>query len=161
MSVFARIVLWLWVISAGILLGGALYEGRVILPLWAGAPPESVMAWPYGTVQVSFFGVATPVYAVLSLGMLVASLWMSGRMRTFALVAGASGVVIGVWTFLFFVPILQQTQATRGAGLGPDEITRLTNQFVNWNYLRYAVLVTGWLAGLKALSVSGPPERMS
>lgn len=152
MKMITRIVLWLWVIFAGILIGGAIYETLVIMPLWGGSPPESVQNWPHGIVQIRFFGWATPVYGVLSVLLLLLSLRPSTNARMWTLIAGASGLIVGVWTFLFFVPILQATEATRGAGLSGEEITRLVNQFRNWNFLRMAILIGGWLAGLKAFS---------
>ncbi|MEO6334585.1 MAG: anthrone oxygenase family protein, partial [Pyrinomonadaceae bacterium] len=77
---------------------------------------------------------------------------MPARVRKFAIVAGALVVVVVVWTFFFFIPILQQTQATGGAGLSGEEITRLTNQFLTWNYLRQVLLIGSWISGLKAFS---------
>jgi hypothetical protein len=59
-----------------------------------------------------------------------------------------------VATFFFFIPILQKTQVTQGAGLSGEEITRLVNQFKTWNWGRWAVLIGGWIAGLRALSLS-------
>ena len=156
MAMITRIILWLWVIFAGLLIGGAIYETLVILPLWGGAPPESVKSWPYGIVQVKFFGWVTPAFGGLSLLMLVFSSKISAAARKWALAAGAAGVIVVIWTFLFFVPILQITQANRGAGLSGEEITTLVNQWANWNYLRMALLVFAWLAGLKAFSSSGP-----
>ena len=45
---------------------------------------------------------------------------------------------------------------TRGAGLSGDEITRLVRQFRAWNWARWAVMIGGWVAGLRALSLSSP-----
>ncbi len=161
MTKFTRMVLWVWVIVAGILLGGAIYESLVLLPLWAGNPPTSVVEWKHGAPQGRFFAVITPVYGLCSLALLVLAFRMPQRVRKFALSAGAVGVLIVVWTFLFFIPILQQTQATGGAGLSGDEITRLTNQFVSWNYLRLILLIGSWIAGLRAFSVSGEEGKLA
>ena len=152
MAMITRIILWLWVIFAGLLLGGAIYETLVILPLWGGSPPESVMQWPYGLVQFKFFGWVTPCYGVLSLLLIVFGSRASANIRKWALLAGASGAIVVIWTFLFFVPILQVTEANRGAGLSGEEITRLVTQWSNWNFLRMAILLGGWLSGLKAFS---------
>lgn len=155
MSKITRVVLWIWVVTTGILIGGAIYEGIVLLPLWANSPPDSVRAWQLGVPQVRFFGFVTPFYGVCSLALLILSFRMPSGVKKLALAAGASGVVVVIWTFLFFVPILQQTQATGGTGMSSDEIVTLTNRFVSWNYLRYVVIITGWLAGLLAFSRSG------
>jgi hypothetical protein len=154
MSMITRIILWLWVMFAGLLFGGAIYETLVILPLWGGSPPESVMQWPHGVVQISFFGWVTPCYGALSLLLLALSFRAAPNMRKWALVAGLSGVVVLVWTFLYFVPILQMTEANRGVGLTGEEITRLVSQWRSWNFLRMAILFGGWISGLKAFSSS-------
>lgn len=158
MKQFSKIVLWVWVIVAGVLIGGSIYEGVVLLPLWAGSPPESVAAWNYGVPQVRFFAVMTPFYGVLSLALLIAAFWMPGHISKSAMIAGALGLIVVVWTFFFFVPILQQTQATGGAGLSRDDVIQLTNSFVTWNYLRYILLLTGWFVGLRAFNLSGRPH---
>ena len=151
-----RATLWLFVLSLTILMGGGIFEHTVLTPLWAGSPPESVTGWPYGVVQGKFFRVASPLYGLFSLALIIGSWWMPRRQRKWAMAAGLSGVMVVLSTALFFIPILQKTQATRGAGLSGEEITRLTNQFVTWNWGRYALMITGWAAALRALSL--PPS---
>lgn len=153
-----QIPLWLFVLSAGILLGGSIFEGVVLTPLWAGSLPESVTQWQYGSIQSRFFMVATPLYGLFSLALIIASWWMPQPQRRWALVAGLSGIVVIVATSLFFLPILQKTQATRGAGLSGEEITRLVNQFKTWHWGRWALIVVSWVAGLRALSLSSSGE---
>ena len=155
------IVLWLWVLAVTILMGGGIFEHLVLTPLWAGSPPDSVTSWPYGVVQAKFFGVVSPLCFLLSLALIIASWWMPRQQRKWALVAGISMLVLGVTTFSFFVPILQKTQATRGAGLSGEEITRLVNQFTTWNWARWILSIGGWAAGWRALSLyaSGESRR--
>jgi len=153
-----RATLWLFVLSLTILTGGGIFEHVVLTPLWAGSPPESVTGWPYGAIQGKFFRVASPLYYLFSLALIIGSWWMPRRQRGWALVAGLSGVMVMLTTAFFFIPILQKTQATRGAGLSGDEITRLVNQFVTWNWGRYALMIGGWAAALRALSLSSEGE---
>ena len=148
-------ILWLFILSAGIITGGSIFEGVVLTPLWSHALPDSVRQWPYGTIQSKFFAVVTPLYALLSLALLIASHWMAAQQRKWARVAGLCGLIVVIATFAFFVPILQKTQATQGAGLSGEEITRLVNQFKTWHWGRWALLIGSWLAGLRALSLSG------
>lgn len=151
---FPLIILWLWVLVVTLLMGGGIFEHLVLTPLWAGSPPDSVTSWPYGVVQARFFGVLTPLAFLLSLALSVASRWMPRQQRKWALIAGIAMIVLGVATVSFFVPILQKTQATRGAGLSGDEITRLVNQFKMWNWARWLVGISAWAAGWRALSLS-------
>lgn len=145
-----QIVLWLWILSVTILMGGGVFEHTVLTPLWAGSPPESVTQWQYGVIQARFFGVVSPLCYLISLALIILCWRMPPRQRTWALIAALSSIVIGVATFAFFIPILQKTQATRGAGLSGDEITMLVNQFKTWNWARWAVLIGGWIAGWRA-----------
>jgi hypothetical protein len=130
----------------------------VLTPLWAGSLPESVTQWQYGGIQGKFFMVATPLYSLFSLALVIVSWWMPQRQRKWALVAGLSGIIVMVSTFFFFIPILQKTQVTRGAGLSGEEITRLVKQFKTWHWGRWALLIGGWVAGLRALSLSTSGE---
>ena len=157
-SAITQVVLWLFVLSAGILTGGSIFEHTVLTPLWAGSPPESVTQWQYGTIQARFFRIASPTYGLFSLALVVVSWLMPRQQRKWALVAGLSGIIVVVWTILFFLPILGKTQATQGAGLSGEEITRLVNQFTGWNWGRWAVLIGGWVAGLRAFSLSSSGE---
>jgi hypothetical protein len=98
--------------------------------------------------------VATPLYGLLSLALTIVSWWMPPQQRKWAFVAGVSGIVVIAATSLFFLPILQKTQATQGAGLSGEEITRLVNQFKTWHWGRWALIIISWVAGLRALSLS-------
>ena len=151
MEKIAVIVLWLLVISCGILAGGSIYERVVLTPLWAGSPPQSVTAWPYGGVQAPFFMVATPTWALLSLVTFGLSFFMPAEVRPWARVAGVIGVAVMIWTAAYFIPRVMMTQANRGAGLSGEEITRYTVQFVQWGLLRTVLVLGGWLAALRAL----------
>ncbi|HLL99715.1 MAG TPA: DUF1772 domain-containing protein [Pyrinomonadaceae bacterium] len=153
-----RVILWLYLLSLTILIGGGIFEHVVLTPLWAGSPPESVTAWQHGVVQAKFFGIASPLYGFFSLALIIASFRMPSRQRKWALAAGICGIAVMLSTIFFFVPILSKTQATRGAGLSGEEITRLTNQFVNWNYGRYVLMIGGWIAALRAITLSSSGE---
>src|SRR5688572_5053125 len=89
-----QLFLWLFVISAGVVTGGSIYEMLVVWPLWAGSPPESVMLWKQGPIQGVFFARATPLYAFFALALALGSRWMPQRQRAWSLAAGISGVII-------------------------------------------------------------------
>ena len=132
-------------------MGGSIYETVVVNPLWAGAPPASVTAWPYGSIQRKFFMVATPGWALLALVTFALSFSMPGPARFWARAAGVIGVGVMIWTTVFFIPRVTKTEGNRGAGLTGEEITRFTLQFVHWGYLRTALAFGGWLAAIRAL----------
>jgi hypothetical protein len=96
---------------------------------------------------------------LISLVLVIASFWMPAPQRKWALVGGLSGIIALLSTLFFFLPILRQTQVTQGAGLSGEEITRLVNQFKMWSWARWAVLFGGWMAGLRAFSLSSSTEE--
>lgn len=153
------IILWLWIVTVTILLGGGIFEHLVLTPLWAGSPPESVVQWPYGVVQARFFAIISPLSFLLSIALLIASFWMPKPTRKWVWVSGISMLILGVTTVTFFVPILQETQATRGAGLSGEEITTLVYQFKTFNLVRWTLAIVGWATAWRALFLSREPMR--
>lgn len=151
-------VVWLFVIVTGILLGGSIFEGVVLTPMWSNNLPESVRHWQYGGVQATFFGFATPLYGLLSIAMIAFSFGMPAGQKKWSLVAGFLGVAVIIMTFAFFLPILQQTEFNQGAGLSGDEITRLVTQFKTWHWGRWATIAISWLAGIRTLSLSAASD---
>jgi len=154
-------ILWLFVIFVGIHIGAGVYEVFVITPLWAGAPPESVTGWnsvpQYAINPAKYWGIFSPIVALLTLALLVVAWLMPLASRKWALVGGVCLFIVVLSTILFFVPILVKTIGTRGAGFDSEEITTLVNQWVAWNWLRLAVMMIGWLAAIRALSISSAP----
>ena len=150
-----QIVLWLFIFSSSIQMGGAVYEAFVITHLWAGSPPESVTGWnpipQYAIEPARFWARATPLYALVTLAVLIAAWFMPKSSRRWAVVAGICTLIAILSTVLFFVPILRETIFTRGAGLSAEEISMKVNQWVTWNWPRLALVFVGWLAGVRAL----------
>ena len=151
MDKIAVSLLWILVVAAGVLVGGSDFERMVVTPLWAGAPPLSVQSWTLGAIQRPFFTLATPLYALLSPMVLVGSFALPEDARPWARVAGVVGVLIMIWTMAYFVPILHKTEANRGAGLAPEEITRLVRGWVGWGLVRTLAAGAGWLVAIRAL----------
>lgn len=154
MEKIAVMCLWCFVLAAGVLTGGAVYELVVTQPLWAGVPPMSVQEWTLGTIQKPFFEAMTPLWTLLGVASFGLSFVMPPAARPYARAIGGVCVVVMVATLAFFVPILMKTQATGGAGLSAEEITRLTQRFVHWNVLRVVLLAGTWLAGIRALIIA-------
>ncbi|CAN5635783.1 hypothetical protein BH10ACI3_BH10ACI3_26870 [soil metagenome] len=152
-------VVWLFVITTGILLGGSIFEGAVLTPMWSHNLPESVRQWQHSGAQGPFFAVATPLFGLFSVALLALSFGMPRRQKMWSFVAGALGVAVIIMTFTFFLPILHQTEVNQGAGLSGEEITRLVTQFKTWQWGRWAVIVVSFLSGLRALSLSEAAEQ--
>lgn len=164
-QLIARIVLWLFIFSSSVQLGGAVYETCVITPLWAGAPPASVTGWnpapQYAIEPARFWGRASPVYALATLAVLVAAWFMPSLSRRWALAAGLCSLLVILATVFFFVPLLRATIFTRGAGLSAAEISTKVHLWVNWNWPRMALVLVGWLAGVRALNNAAAPRELT
>ena len=52
------------------------------------------------------------------------------------------------------MPILEKTEANRGASLSGEEITRLMRLWIGWGLVRTIVVIAGWLAALRALTLA-------
>jgi hypothetical protein len=159
-QLISQVILWLFIFSSSIQMGGAVYESFVITPLWAGSPPESVTGWnpvpQYAIEPVRFWGRASPLYGLVTLAILIAAWFMPKAGRRWTLVAGVCALIAILSTLLFFVPILRETIFTRGAGLSGAEISSKVYQWVNWNWPRMVLVFVGWLAGVRALGLLSP-----
>lgn len=157
-------VLCLFVISSGLQMGAALYEGFVINPLWSNSLPESVIGWnaiPAYAIQPSkYWAKGSGFYALCTVLMLSAAWFMPRGKRNLALLAGTMGVLIVVSTIVFFVPILANTVYSNGAGQSAEVITQQANLWINWNFARCGAGFIGWVAALSALLLPAVPEKV-
>jgi hypothetical protein len=157
----AEVFLWLFVIVLGIELGAGLYETLVVLPLWASAPPQSVVAYHQHNVTNPEFAlnaggrfwiVNTPLLGVMSLAALLTGLKTQVEHRKWRMIGTVLSLVVVISTFAWFVPKIMILGAG-GAGLNPAELTSLTNWWVRLNWVRVVVYSAAFLAGLRALTV--------
>jgi len=150
----ADLALWALAVALGIQTGAAIYEVRVIVPLWSGAPPESVTTfltqplspdpgrrlWMILTPLTSVITVINLFYATTTTG-LNRAWWLGGSI-------GALGVLIV--TFAYFVPVL--LSLPRIAALPREDAIRKVRVWRTLNYFRAVILGCSWLAVLKAFS---------
>jgi hypothetical protein len=151
---FVQPLLWLFVIMLGIELGGALYEMRVVIPVWSRSLPDSVLTWGAPVDSGRFFKVATPMLALLSVAALIASRWAPAVQRPWMSWSSGAVLAICVATFAWFVPTIIMLTARRGGGLPPEAIATRAHWWLTLNYVRMAVAIAAWLGALRALSLS-------
>ena len=102
------IALWGLVLSLGLLTGSAIFEARVLVPLWADDPPASLTAFhaqprkPDSGRRLWMF--LTPTTALISLFNLVMALMSHEAMRGWWIASSGTIVVIVGVTFAYFVP---------------------------------------------------------
>lgn len=155
--------LWLWllVIFVGIQFGAGWYEKLAIVPLWADASADQVLA----AMETSgmrragraFWPFVSPVVALLAVLNLVLAWRSTVPYRRWWLAAGATMTVYALTSYGYFVPQMLMFQAG-GADWSAAQIDGFIAWWTGLNYLRMAVGAAGWLFALRALSLSGTPR---
>jgi Domain of unknown function (DUF1772) len=143
------IVLWLFVINLGIVCGAGLYEARVVVPLWASAPPESLRSPDSGR---RFWAFTTTIPLTL---LTLVSLFMAwgGQqpLHQYWLFAALVTLVDRAVTFSYFIPTMLRLQ--RASGMSASDVRTKFSQWTRANYARNALTLIAWLAALKALTM--------
>jgi Domain of unknown function (DUF1772) len=146
-----EIVLWLFVINLGVAFGAGLYEARVVIPQWENMPPR---AWPNSGLMFWVYVTTVPL-TVLTIANLIAAWLTQGPMRFWYLAAVGIVIVERVATFLYFIPTMVRLMSTEGSVDG--DIKAALSQWLLMNHGRHVLTLAGWLAALKAFSLSGKP----
>ncbi len=142
-------LLWLFVINLGIVCGAGLYEARIVVPLWASSPPESLRSPDSGRRFWAF--VTTVSLTLLTLGNLVAGLATHGPRRGWLLAAVALILIERALTFSYFIPTMLRLQ--RSSTLAAPTVKEKLSQWARLNYLRNALTLAAWVAALRALTL--------
>jgi len=147
-----KIVLWLFVINLGIAFGAGIYEARVVIPQWESIPPRE---WP-NTGLMFWVYVTTVPLTLLTIASLIAACLTQGPMRFWYLVAAGIVIVERVATFSYFIPTMVRLMGTDG--LTDDDVTAALSQWLLINHGRHLLTLVGWLAALRALSLSSTDQ---
>jgi hypothetical protein len=150
--------LWLLVIFVGIQFGAGLYEKLAIVPLWADASADQVLAAMESSGMKragrAFWPFVSPVVALLAITNLVVAWRSETPYRRWWLAAAVAMTVYALASYSYFVPQMLAFQSG-----GDDWTAPQVETFVTWwtglNYARMTVGVIGWLCALRALSLSG------
>jgi hypothetical protein len=161
----ARIFLWLFVIALGIELGAGLYETLVVVPLWAAAPPDSVIAYyrhnaanPQFALNAGgrFWIFATPLVGLTAIAALLSGLKTRPEHRKWRIAGAVLALLVVVSTFAWFVPNIIKLMSEAVMQMSADEVASLTNWWVRLNWVRAVLYLAAWLAALRALTI--PPR---
>ncbi len=148
---FAAVLLWLLVINLGIVFGAGLYEARIVVPLWASSPPDSLRSPDSGRRFWAF--VTTIPLTLLTLASLVATGHAQGPRRDWWLTAALVILVERLATFSYFIPTMLRLHR---AAMPRAEITARLTQWARLNYLRSALTLIAWVA--RASGSASRPE---
>ena len=147
-----KIVLWLFVIDLGIAFGAGIYEARVVIPQWENIPPRE---WPNTGVMFWVYVTTVPL-TLITIASLIAAWLTQAPMRFWFLVAVCIIIVERAATFSYFIPTMIGLMATEG--LPNAEVKAALSQWLFMNNGRHVLTLAGWLAALKALSLSNAPR---
>lgn len=141
-------LLWLFVINLGIAVGAGLYEGRVVIPEFAGSPPQT---WPNTGLMFWVYMTTVPL-TLLTLANAIAAWTTRGPRRLWYIIAITIIIVERVATFSYFIPTMAGLMGAEGLPQG--EIDAALSQWMLLDHGRHVLTFAGWLAALKTLSIS-------
>lgn len=158
---FSTIILWIFAAFLSIEVGAGLYETLVIIPMWMGGAPDSVIKYyelyavnPQFALRAGerFWMFFTPSVGLFALATLLSSFKTSPQHRKWRLIASGLSFFVVVVTFAWFVPnILRLTFEV--PTMSPTEITTTANRWVILNYIRCVLAVTAMLCTFRTLSL--------
>jgi len=164
-SRITQVLLWLSILSMSIWVGGTIYQMVVIVPLWSGSPPESVVAFFQGTQFNSklgnFFGPhIMPFRALPVVGVLIAGWNLRTHRRYFMQMAACMAVGL-ILTFGYIYPINDVLFTPAVGNYSAEEVRTAVRHWILADRVRLAIMFIGFLGLLRALSIPFPTADFS
>jgi hypothetical protein len=155
-----QILLCVFVVLSAFVIGGGLYEMRVVVPLWAHSPPDSAWYWeaqrlanpqyaPNSGLRLWIY--LTPIHFLISIATLIAGWKTTGAHRRWLVVSTVIFVLVHVSAFVWFVPVVGQILNSRALGLTAEQVVSKTHWWVTLSWGRFVIGLVGFVAGLKAI----------
>lgn len=153
-KIFPAVLLWLFVINLGIAFGAGLYEHRIVTPDWISRDGSgshwNAAAARHDNTGLRFWAYVTtgPLTLLTLVSLFVA--WRTTSPECGWWLAAALVVLLDrMLTFSYFIPTMV---GLMNAPDSPSSVAAAT-RWMSLNYLRHALVLGGWLAALKALSL--------
>ena len=147
----SAITLWLFVINLGVAFGAGLYEHRIVV---RGITPQAPGRWNAEAALLDDTGrrfwafVTTVPLTLLTVANLLVAWQAAGTLRGWWLAAGLAALADRVFTFSYFIPTMIGLMGKASSG---ESVAVATRGEVN--YLRHLIVLTAWLASLKAFAL--------
>jgi hypothetical protein len=159
-----RFFLWISVIAWGILLGGKLFDLRVLVGAWSASPPESLSLLPYGprwpVDTGEYFFPSSVALLVCSFGALLAGWSTPLRYRVWLALPPLMMLATLVFTIFWFWPqnasLWAISQGAPTAETDPSIVREMVQRWVAYDWLRVTMGFIGLIAAVKAISVPFP-----
>ena len=161
-----KILLWLTTVLFALILGGNLYEQLVIVGRWADNPPATLVFWKEIMESGHFHFYALTPMAILASLISVPFAWRQPAVRRDLIVASVSIILVLLITLVWAVPILGglfpeqvlgRAAAAKLPPKSPAELAQIISQFKILSWIRWLVLLSGFLALLHALRAAKSP----
>lgn len=150
--------LWLYLLLVGPLLGGALFERLVLVPIWSADLPHSVRTWnPNPALAIDqrrFFAVVSPALMLLGPANVYFAATASGPGRWWLLVSACALTLVMVATIAYFAPTLHRLTIRRGEGMSDDALIRTARQWVALQWVRLLFVAVAFVTALEAFRLS-------
>ena len=159
MEYIPKVLLWLFVINLGIVLGAGLYEARIEFPQWLVYSGESGYRWNAEAARQANVGLRFWVYVttvpltLLTLANLVAAWRAQGPIRGWWLGAAVVALADRAFTFSYFAPTMVKLMSDES--LSQSQAVAMASRWGQLNYLRHVIVLVAWLLALKAFSLLG------
>ncbi|CAN5557205.1 hypothetical protein BH10ACI3_BH10ACI3_27990 [soil metagenome] len=157
-----RILLFASVLFVCFHLTGHIYESLVLVPNWKSGEVADVVRY----VDFIRIGMPSNFFAIAQFGCLLTSLaafiaaWSAkGNVRFFAGLTFLISVIVMAGTFIIFVPI--NIYMGSPANFDPVELKIKVTTWVNFEYVRIAVIAIGLVTSIAALELFGRKRRSS
>lgn len=123
--------------AMGAALGGGLYEGFVLTPIWSSAPPGSfAIIRPDTGVPLQTFWI--PVHAAITITLLAALGlgWRRPAVRRLLLIGLCAYAVMRVWSFAYFIPEMLAFQDIPVDGSATVDLSSRVERWTTLTWLR-------------------------
>ncbi|GMU65869.1 MAG: hypothetical protein AMXMBFR36_21430 [Acidobacteriota bacterium] len=162
-----RAFLWISVISWGVLLGGKLFDLRVLAGAWSASPPESLSLLPYGprwpVDTGEYFFPSSVALLICSFGALLAGWSTPVRYRIWLALPPLMMFATLAFTISWFWPqnaaLWAVAKGSPGAVQDAAVVREMVRQWVAYDWLRVAMGFIGLIAAVKAISVPFPASN--
>jgi len=148
-------MLWLFVIDLGIAFGAGLYEHRIVAPRWLTFSAGAGAHWHGDLVRLDdpgrrFWAFATTIpLTLLTLANSYAAWHSTGAVRPWWFAAAGLAFADRALTFAHFIPTMIGLMS---AADSPESVA-IATRWAELNYLRHALVLGAWLAGLKTFAL--------
>jgi hypothetical protein len=152
-AITSEITLWLFVINLGVAFGAGLYEHRIVVPRWI--TPQGSGRWNAEAALLDDTGrrfwafVTTVPLTLLTVANLLVAWQAAGALRGWWLAAGLAALADRVFTFSYFIPTMIGLMGRSSSA----ESVAVATRWWNLNYPRHLIVLTAWLASLRAFAL--------